>query len=85
MQQLTGDTSLLENMLEEKKSSDLVMTRNETRQVMEWDSDSFKFQPTSGKRALNGTLCNGCGAINTEVVRADILQTSEVLTEPFPA
>lgn len=55
---------------------------------MEQDSDSFEFQPTSDKRALNGTLCSGCGAINTEVVRADILHlmTSEVLTlQPLPA
>lgn len=44
--------------------------------------DSFEFQSTSDKRALNGTLCNGCGAINTEVVRADILHlmASEVPT-----
>lgn len=49
---------------------------------MEQDSDSSDFQPTSGKRALNETLCNRCGAINTEGVRADILHlmTSEVLT-----
>lgn len=32
---------------------------------MEHDSDSFEFQPTSGKRALNRTLCNGSGAMNT--------------------
>lgn len=49
---------------------------------MEQDSDSFDFQPTSGKKALNETLCKRCGAINTEGVRADILHlmTSEVLT-----
>lgn len=50
---------------------------------MEQDSDSFDFQPTSGKKALNETLCKRCGAINTEGVRADIpmhLMTSEVLT-----
>lgn len=54
---------------------------------MEQDSDSFELQPTSDKKALNGTLCNGCGAINTEVVRADILHlmTSELLTLQPPA
>lgn len=54
---------------------------------MEQDSDSFELQPTSDKKALNGTLCNGCGAINTEVVRAGILHlmTPELLTLQPPA